>query len=688
MALQSQTHANLASSYYIRGAEPIVPGDQAIIGPVEILPSDTSSQPLYYNRFNQTNATGLSIAEFKTLNNELLSDIILNIQNSILLTSRSPGEEAVLEVGVNPAGDAGRITINANDGLVIKNLAGAGKGLQIYHDGPTNQNRIETADITPAGARMNFNVNTSDITFTNDVTADFMKISPQTNIFQVETPGAGLTAMTPGGVGFIGVGTNGRVGPFGGSSVTLDSTAGVTIRTNAGIALPNYNTITANQNGTVDFLSTITAPTVNAITANISTINNSTMTVSGNARIASVAVTNNNTGSSVPYSTYYGNYQGNLRYNTIRDTAGAPATAIESLEIINVSGGPQTGGIQFYTANNGTPNNVKYMGGFLENNVAGGQSEFFLASTTTASMRQIRNISTLNNIPITDYGNPTGTIIQFAAWVPPNGYLRCDGTSYATATYPNLFGVIGYIYGGSGANFSVPDCVGKTMMGALSQFTGEGNPATLTNYVSLATYQGIVTGIQVPGGGAVNTGIWFSGSTKPISPGMICASYGEAIDFTPIDGNTVQSIVGGDGRGGGGENLGFLVIFQGNVSAGAILPGDPLLFIPNFTSTQGSEYPMLGHQNTTGAGIGNFELFQRTSQVGSHNHSGTPDTQIAAATGGGGPLGNRGANSGVNNSTYTFTRPAYGANPALGLSVPQTMCILPYNLGVTMCIKF
>jgi hypothetical protein len=253
---------------------------------VEILPSDTSSLPAYYNRFNQTNATGLSISEFKTLNNELLSDIILNPFNSILLTSRSPGEEAVLEVGVNQAGDAGRVTINANDGLVIKNLAGAGKGLQIYHDGPTNQNRIEIADTTPAGARMNFNVNTSDITFTNDVTADFMKISPQTNIFQVETPGAGLTAVTPGGVGFIGVGTNGRVGPFGGGSVTLDSSQSVTIRTSSGVApLPNYNTMTANANGTVNFLSTITAPTanistINSITGNISTVNSITANIS------------------------------------------------------------------------------------------------------------------------------------------------------------------------------------------------------------------------------------------------------------------------------------------------------------------------------------------------------------------------------------------------------------------------
>jgi hypothetical protein len=116
-------------------------------------------------------------------------------------------------------------------------------------------------------------------------------------------------------------------------------------------------------------------------------------------------------------------------------------------------------------------------------------------------------------------------------------------------------------------------------------------------------------------------------------------------------------------------------------------PGDTVRFIPNNTISQGQEYPMLGHQNTTGAGLGNFEIFQQTSQVGTHAHTGTPDTPVAALAGGSGPLGNRGGTSDRNGSIYTFTRPAYGVVPALGLTVPQTMCILPYNLGVTMCIK-
>lgn len=54
-------------------------------------------------------------------------------------------------------------------------------------------------------------------------------------------------------------------------------------------------------------------------------------------------------------------------------------------------------------------------------------------------------------------GLPPGLISPFAGATAPAGYLLCDGTSLAAATYPALFAVIGYTYGGSGANFTLPD---------------------------------------------------------------------------------------------------------------------------------------------------------------------------------------------------------------------------------------
>lgn len=64
------------------------------------------------------------------------------------------------------------------------------------------------------------------------------------------------------------------------------------------------------------------------------------------------------------------------------------------------------------------------------------------------------------------FGNPIGTIIDFAGTNLPNGYLACDGNSYATSLYPDLFAVLSYTWGGSGSNFNVPDLRRKTTIGS------------------------------------------------------------------------------------------------------------------------------------------------------------------------------------------------------------------------------
>ena len=50
-----------------------------------------------------------------------------------------------------------------------------------------------------------------------------------------------------------------------------------------------------------------------------------------------------------------------------------------------------------------------------------------------------------------------GTVVVWSSPSIPPSYLLCDGTSYSTSTYSNLFLVIGYTYGGSGDNFNVPN---------------------------------------------------------------------------------------------------------------------------------------------------------------------------------------------------------------------------------------
>lgn len=59
----------------------------------------------------------------------------------------------------------------------------------------------------------------------------------------------------------------------------------------------------------------------------------------------------------------------------------------------------------------------------------------------------------------------TGMVLPFAGSAAPHGFLLCDGTSVTTAAYPALFAVVGYTYGGSGANFNLPDMRDRTIMG-------------------------------------------------------------------------------------------------------------------------------------------------------------------------------------------------------------------------------
>jgi microcystin-dependent protein len=61
---------------------------------------------------------------------------------------------------------------------------------------------------------------------------------------------------------------------------------------------------------------------------------------------------------------------------------------------------------------------------------------------------------------------PSGVIMDFGGPAAPPGWLLCNGASLPVASYPNLYGAIGYTWGGSGANFNLPDCRGRTRIGA------------------------------------------------------------------------------------------------------------------------------------------------------------------------------------------------------------------------------
>lgn len=60
-----------------------------------------------------------------------------------------------------------------------------------------------------------------------------------------------------------------------------------------------------------------------------------------------------------------------------------------------------------------------------------------------------------------------GVVKIFAGVSPPKGWCFCDGKLLSVAEFPDLFAVIGVIYGGDGVStFAVPDLRGRVPVGA------------------------------------------------------------------------------------------------------------------------------------------------------------------------------------------------------------------------------
>ena len=80
-------------------------------------------------------------------------------------------------------------------------------------------------------------------------------------------------------------------------------------------------------------------------------------------------------------------------------------------------------------------------------------------------------------------GVPAGTVLAFAGTADklPNGFLLCNGQDFNKNTYPDLYAVIGNLYGGSGDIGKVPDYRNMFL---------RGNPASGRN---LGTFQGYAT---------------------------------------------------------------------------------------------------------------------------------------------------------------------------------------------------
>lgn len=52
---------------------------------------------------------------------------------------------------------------------------------------------------------------------------------------------------------------------------------------------------------------------------------------------------------------------------------------------------------------------------------------------------------------------PPGTIAAFGAATAPEGWVKCDGTLYSTAKFPELYKVVGTTFGSGAGTFGVPN---------------------------------------------------------------------------------------------------------------------------------------------------------------------------------------------------------------------------------------
>lgn len=63
--------------------------------------------------------------------------------------------------------------------------------------------------------------------------------------------------------------------------------------------------------------------------------------------------------------------------------------------------------------------------------------------------------------------SPTGAISAFAALIPPDGWIVCDGSAVSRTIYAALFGIIGTTWGAGdhSTTFNIPDLRGRSLIG-------------------------------------------------------------------------------------------------------------------------------------------------------------------------------------------------------------------------------
>jgi microcystin-dependent protein len=89
-----------------------------------------------------------------------------------------------------------------------------------------------------------------------------------------------------------------------------------------------------------------------------------------------------------------------------------------------------------------------------------------------------------------------GSVIPTILLSPPINYLICNGQSLLVSSYPELFNIIGYNYGGFAGFFNLPDFRSYYILGGNSNennlavsnlFSGNGTTGTTNNYLKFGS---------------------------------------------------------------------------------------------------------------------------------------------------------------------------------------------------------
>ena len=146
-------------------------------------------------------------------------------------------------------------------------------------------------------------------------------------------------------------------------------------------------------------------------------------------------------------------------------------------------------------------------------------------------------------------GVNTGIVVPWGTASIPSGFLLCDGTSYSTSTYAALFAVIAYTYGGSGANFLVPDLRDKTVVGvssanskALAQSIGA-NTVTPTGNIGGSVAATTLTTAQIASH-SHSTGSTIGGSCGSIGGGPSAMTMGSGTGSAGGGGSHTHTLSG------------------------------------------------------------------------------------------------------------------------------------------------